>query len=359
MKKFLVGIFISLSLVSMGQTVIPLIDFNNYFKSFKDGFFRQIEFQPIESFKAGDNVVGYMDVRGNLIVYDGEEKMNVANLKVEYEVSDNLLIWKIGETLNLWDTGTKITLSYNTRNYWVKDNMVVFEDARYNSVKVYYNGRVYDLYSSVGDMDPPDFIGENIIAFRDNGNFNKIFWDGKIYDIDVWHNPYEYSGNVDVMAFNDPISGTFAVFDKGRFLDVEEFRVENFKAGRGFVAYENRNGDLMYYKDGRSKQISNFNADFWDVVDGVLLWEENSFMYAYVEGVKTEMTRYKPQDYLIKNEVVVFRNLMGGVSALIDGKVSDITNQMDSEYEIFGNKVLVRLFNRSYVVFANGRKYSL
>jgi hypothetical protein len=48
---------------------------------------------------------------------------------------------------------------------------------------------------------------------------------------------------------------------------------------------------------------------------------------------------------------------MGGVSALMDGKVHEITNQQDAEYEIFGNLVLVKLFNRSFIVFKNGRKY--
>jgi hypothetical protein len=64
-----------------------------------------------------------------------------------------------------------------------------------------------------------------------------------------------------------------------------------------------------------------------------------------------------PKDYLMKNNVFVFRNILGGISALIDGKVNEITNQVDAEYEIYGNAVLVKLFNRSYIVFKNGRKF--
>jgi hypothetical protein len=49
--------------------------------------------------------------------------------------------------------------------------------------------------------------------------------------------------------------------------------------------------------------------------------------------------------------------MMGGVSALMDGKVQEITLQQNAEYEIYGNLVLVKLFNKSYIVFKNGRKF--
>ena len=96
---------------------MPLVDFNNWFKSFENGAFKQLDFQPIKEFKAGDDLVGYIDVRGNLRVYDGENIKDLSNVNVEYIVSDHLLTWKIGETLNLWDQGELKTLSYRCGNY--------------------------------------------------------------------------------------------------------------------------------------------------------------------------------------------------------------------------------------------------
>ena len=49
---------------------------------------------------------------------------------------------------------------------------------------------------------------------------NKVFWRGKIYDLDVWHNRFEFEGGTDMLAFNDPINGTFAVFEKGEFCPI-------------------------------------------------------------------------------------------------------------------------------------------
>ncbi|MDX2361688.1 MAG: hypothetical protein QNK23_12845 [Crocinitomicaceae bacterium] len=359
MKITILSVFLLFTSLANAQNVVPLIDFSRYFKSFQNGFFRQIEFQEIKGFKAGDNVVGYIDIRGNLKVYDGNTSMTLSNVNVEYEVSDNLLIWKVGQTLNMWDSGHKRTLCYTAGKYWLRDSLVVFEDLRYNSVNAYYRGEIHTLYTSVGDLDYPDMVGENVVAFRDNGDVNKIFWQGKIYELDVWHNPLGFVAGTDIVAFNDPMTGTFAVFDKGEFIDVEDFHMPIFKAGNGFVLYENQNGDLMFYGGGNKRTISNFGARYWDVKDGVAIWEENGLTYALQNGQKFELAKYQVKDYAIKNDIVVFRNQMGGVSVLMDGKIHQISNGLNAEFEIYGNSVLVKLFNDSYIVFKEGRKYSI
>ena len=359
MRILVLYLILFISSHSLSQKVIPLIDFNGYFKSFQDGFFRQLEFQRIKDFKSGDDVVGYINSRGNLVVYNGLTKMELSNIIVDYRVSDRLLTWKIGKTLNMWDAGRKRTLSYDVGNYWVKDSLIVFQDMRYQSVSAYYNGEIFNLYSSVGGVDAPDFVGENIVAFRDNGGLNKVFWQGTIYELDVWHNPFKYEGGTDILAFNDPTTGTFAIFEKGEFLDVEDFFMDSYKAGRGFIVYENRNGDLMHYSNGVKTQLTNFGASFWEVKDDVVIWSEGGYTYSFNKGEKIELARYIPEDYILKNNVIVFRNIMGGVSALVDGNKYEITNQMNSDYSIHGSSILVELFNNSFIVLSNGKKYTI
>lgn len=359
MNKMFFFIVLLTSMVARSQEVLPVLDFNNRMKSFEDGFFRQVEMQPIDSFIAGDNVIGYIDFRENLRVYDGNEPVTLVNIKAPFQVSDNLLVWQIGTNLNLWDAGVQTTLCNRVGNYVVRDSLVVFEDLRYNSVQVYYAGQIYDLYSNPVGVTLPESIGENVLAFKDNGNFYKVFWRGGIYDLDVWHRPYVFSAGTDMVAFNDPKNGTFAIFENGQFLDVENFQMKSYKSGNGFVVYENLNSDLKLYQNGKLTTLSNFSASFWDVKDNVVYWAENGFTYAYSNGVKTEISRYIPADYKIKNGVVAFRNIMGGVSAMVDGKVFEISNQMDSKYSIHGNSVLVELFNRSYIVLQKGRLFTI
>jgi len=357
MKQLLCIFLLGWASSSFAQSVIPMLDFNRLMNSFENGFFRAVALQPVREFKAGDNVVGYVDYRNNLVVHDGGNPKTLANVETIFTVSDNLLTWNIGTTLNLWDKGDLTTLTFQVGAYEVKDSLVVFQDLRYNSVKVYYKGQIIDLYTSSGDLTMPVTIGENIIAFRDNGNFYKVFWHGKVYDLDVWHKPYVFSAGTDMVAFNDPINGTFAIFENGQFYDVENFQMKSYQVGNGFVVYENLNGDLKMYKNGEITSLSNFSASMYEVKDNVVYWIENGFAYANIDGQKIEVAKYIPEDYAIKNSVLAFRNLMEGVSAVQNGKIIDITNQMDAVYTLHGNSVLVELFNKSYIVLQGGRKF--
>lgn len=358
MKHAFILFALLFSSIGYGQEVLPMLDFNNLMKSFEDGIFRSVALQPISGLKVGDNIAAYVDFRTNLVVYDGDNPETISNVEAAYQVSDNLLTWQIATTLNVWDDGEQQTLSFRVGKHEIRDSLVVFEDLRYNAIRVYYDGEIYDLITSSTDLVMPDFIGENIVAFKENGNFYKVFWRGKIYDLDVWHNPYKFSGGTDILAFNDPINGTFAIFENGAFYDVETFHMRSYKAGNGLVAYENQNGDLKVYEDGEVKTLSNFQASFWEVKDNIVFWGENGFTYAYTNGQKVEVSKYIPKDYELKNNVVAFRNIMGGVSAVQDGKVYEISNQMDAKYSIHGNSVLVELFNKSYVVLQGGKKFT-
>ena len=85
---------------------------------------------------------------------------------------------------------------------------------------------------------------------------------------------------------------------------------------------------------------------------------ENSYFFAYSNGQRIQVATYQPQAYLLKNNVLVFRNIIGGVSALVDGTLQDITTFQNADFEIYGNKVLVKLPNQTSVVFMNGKLYA-
>jgi hypothetical protein len=357
MKKLALLLLLLLTWNSHAQKVVPFVDFNYYFRTFENDNFRQLEFQRIREFKAGDDLVAYIDTKGNLRIYDGKERKDISNLNVQYKVSDHLLAYNIGATLNMWDEGKLSTLTYFGRNYEVKDSLIVFEDTRFNTLNVYWHKEIFTLCTVVDDIYMPETIGENIVVFKDNGNFYKVFFNGKIHDLGVWNGAIDFQAGTDILCFNDPTQRSFAIFENGQFLDVEQNFMGKYKSGRGFIVYEDLNGNLKMYKANETTELSNFSAKFWEVKDDLVVWGENSFVFAYQNGTKIQVSNYTPKDYLLKNNVFAFRNQMGGVSALIDGKVHEITNQPNAEYEIYGNLVLVKLFNNSYIVFKNGRKY--
>jgi hypothetical protein len=350
-------IIISLLAFNAVAQVAPFVDFSGYFRSFHTENFRHIEFQPILSYQAGDNMVAYLDTRNDFKLYDGEKVQLITNQIVKYKISDGQLAWNIANMLVAWVEGEKKTLTIFADWYDVSDSLVVFEDNRYNSVSVLYKGEVKQLYQMTGDLVLPVMISDNIVVFRDNGDFYKFFWRGEIYDLGVWSQGIDFKGSKNMVCFNDPTHRSFAVFENGEFLDVEEQYVHKYKAGWGFCLYEDLNRNLYYYSKGEKHQLSNFSSSYWDVQDNAIVWSENSFYYTYYNGQKIQLTNYSPKEIQLKNNIIAFRNQMGGVSAFMNGKLYEITNQPDSKFKIYGETVLVELFNKTFIAFRNGKKY--
>jgi len=348
--------FFILVRLALAQGVVPFVDFNNWFRTVTNGELRYIELQPIKSYTAGDNLVAYIDIRGNLRVFDGKDRIDLSNMNLDYKISDNLLAWNIGPVLQLWYEGQKKTLGYFAGNYVLKDDLMLYEDTRYNSISCYWNGKEYPIQISTGTISLQNSpkIGENIFAFADNGGLYRIFYQGSMYEVGVWNGDINFQSGTDIIAFNDPTTRTFAVFDKGTFVDVEDQWVLKYKAGRGFIVYEDINHNLMIYKNGEKRMLSPFPGN-WDVLDDVVLFENNGFTYVSYNGKEIQAANYIIDDYVMKNGTVVFTTLQGGVNAIIEGEIIELTNLLNSEYEIYGNSVLVKLMNKNFLIYQNGK----
>jgi uncharacterized protein with WD repeat len=113
MNKLVITLLIFiLPIVVFAQPVVPFIDFNNYLRVFENNNFQTIEFQPIVSYQAGDEFVAYIDNRENLRIFNGKERKDITNLNIKFSISDHLLAYNVGTTLNMWDAGKLRTLSY-------------------------------------------------------------------------------------------------------------------------------------------------------------------------------------------------------------------------------------------------------
>ncbi len=359
-KRIAFFLCLSLSALSVSaQGIVPTLDFNNYFVSFQDGFFRPIEIQPIVSYKAGDEIVAYIDTRGNLKIYDGKERIDVTTLNVDYQVSDHLMAYRIAQGLRMWDAGKFTVLTNFGREYVVKDSIIVFEDIRYQALNVYWNQKVESLVTITNGVSMNASVGENLVVYKDNSNTYFVYWHGQKFEIGTYNEEVlDFQLGTDVMCFKDPYTQSFYVFDQGNFLELESFPIKKYKAGRGFVVYEDMNGNLWHYQNGQKTALSNFSSELWDVKDDICVWMENSFFFAYTNGQRLQVATYQPQVYLLKNNVLVYRNIIGGVSALVDGVSQEITNFPQADFEIYGSKVLVKLPNQTSVVFMNGKLYA-
>lgn len=349
---FLFLIFVSS--IRLFSQVAPFVDYSGYLNTFYKGNVRTLEFQRIQKFQAGDNVVAYIDNRENFKIYNGEKVEQISVQLVEFQNSDNIVAWQIGNFLYGYENGVKKVLCSNTGDFVVKDSLIVFQDLRFKTINVWYKDEIHTIMQQTGEMTMPEAIGENIIGFKDNGDVYRVFWRGKLYEIGGSSYTMELVAGTDVLSFNNTINKSFSVFDKGEIYDVETAYMKKYKSGRGFVVYEDQIGNLWKFQNGNKMNLTDFNSGIWEIVDDFMIWNENNLLFTLVNDSKTQIVNYMPSEYLLKNGILVYRNNLGGVSVFFEGKNSLLTNQTESKYAVFGNTVLIELFNKSFLYFVNG-----
>lgn len=352
--SFIILVFISFQLNA--QKVFPMLDNRDYFKSFHEGQTRQLDYLKPIDVKYSEEIIAFIDNKSDLYVYDGRTKEKLTGLANDYKIGMNLVAWNTGPIVSVWENGRALTLTQFGRRYEVSDSLVVFEDLRDNAMRVYYKGEIHDLYYSVTDLFMPQYIGSNTVAFRGNGNVHYAFIQGKIVEIGVFNEAIEYAAGANLVVFNDPFNQSFAVAFRHQVLDVEPTMVRNYKAGYDMFVYLDRNNNLKAYIDGELTTLSTY-ASSYEVFRDMVVWIENGVLYTYKNGVRYEIANYIPEDYKIRDGIVAFRNLNGGISVFHNNEVEIVSNLTGAPFEVNGNTVRVQVHKGNYVFFKNGFTY--
>jgi hypothetical protein len=357
MKKILLLLLFAPAF-SQAQTLFAFTDFNNFFKVFRDGYFMQIEHNAVSDVTIGDEMVAYMNSAKDFKVYEKDRSTLITNQMVQYKMSDHILAWNINTILNYRTNGRSHAITNFAGQYEVTDSLLVYQDTRYNTVNVIWNEQTFTLYTTPNELYMPEAIGDNVVVFRDLGEVYKVFWRGKIYELGVWTSTpsYHFEVGVDIVAFNDPATRTFAIFEDGQFMDVEQVFVNKYKVGRGYLIYEDIQGNLKYYAKGDRFELSAF-PQFWDVKDDAVIWGEANLTQSYIFGKKAQVCNYIPKEYVMKNDVIAFKNNLGGVSAFINGSQQEISTLPDLEITINRHSVMTTQKNRSVMVLFNKEIY--
>ncbi len=359
MKKivFFSTCLISFIATSQQQTIFAFTDINRYFHSFKDGYFNQIDNLDVNSVVMGDEVIAYYNVQQDFKIFNGTTARLITNQSVEFKSSDHMAAWNLGPLLYYYENGKPYNLTSFGKNYWVSDSLITFQDTRFNSLNVVYKGKITPLVQSTTELPSPIVQGDNLVVFKDNGDIYKVFYRGNIYDIGAYNGTeYKFFAGTDILGFNDPQSRTFAVFQNGEFADLEEFHTPKAKAGRGFLVYEDLQGNLKYFGNNEVKTISSY-PQFWDAKDDIALWGDATNTYQIVKGEKKTVAGFLVKDWKLKNDVVAYRTQVGGVAASVNGYNKEITTIYDAEYVVNGHGVMVKLPNNAVIILYNNQLY--
>jgi hypothetical protein len=352
--------FLILSLLSsfvFGQNLTAFSDANNRLYKFDAGKVTQIYYQPTKELHIENQYVCFVDNKGDIYVDFYGQKTMVAQTHTNIFDTDNILLVQTASVLRVFDQGVKHILTSNAMNVAVGDSIVVWQDRIGGYLKYYYKDQVYDVAMIVGQYFLHDtHVGSNTFVYTDNAGNVSAFWHGKFYPLYSFNKTGPVDAGQDVVAFNDPRSGTFAAFDNGYVVDIEQQHALEFKCGDNFIYYKDAAETPKVFREEETMELG-FDLQNIDVRDSIIVFKDVGITKVWFQMEVYQIFNTKVQNYQVDGGIMAYTNQWGGVSAFVRGKEIEITRSKVQSFELHGNTILMQVGPSSYWVWWNGEIY--
>ncbi len=357
LRNIIILFFITLNFHLFSQNLNAFLGLNNRFYVFDNGLITLQEFQPVSNIVVTNKYIVYTDTRGDYYVRYKGEKTLLSRTVTKIYSTNNFLYFKIASALKVFNNGEQTILTSFVQNYAGGDSIVVFQDQIGGNLKYFYNDSIVEFAQALGDQHlDENIVGENVFVFKDNAGNYFGFYNHRFYELFSSNQNVNFSSSLNVIAFNDPQHGTFAVFRCGEVVDVEPQHVYNYKAGRDFVYYfDAARSNKVYYNN----HITDLGYDLQElkVFDSLVFFKEADYGNIwYNDQIHTIFNR-KVLNYQVDGGILAFQNELGGISAFVRGEVIDVTNRRVESYWLHGSTIAFQYGPTSFSVWWNGKLY--
>ncbi|MEZ5196091.1 MAG: hypothetical protein R2764_06735 [Bacteroidales bacterium] len=301
MRLFVIVLFLTIFQANVNSQYLAAYNDNlDHFWVFEAGMFQQLEHLEIKEYQVGGILVAYIDNASRLKIYrNGSVETLMQGEPIKFTATDYLLGYSIYEQLNVYDNGKVEVLSTQCDGYIVQDSLIGWHNKISQTLEVYYNGKTRVLVDGLLYDPLKTFrVGDNILAFVHSSTKEfYVYYLGRLIQLDDFVEEMIYDAGRDIVAYIDVPDQAFNAFFRGDVYELETFKPRSFKVGDEMLAYVDNLGKLKLFDSGEVKTISDFEPQFYDMVDRILVFEEQGFLRPIV------MARY----ILLKG---IFRNLI-------------------------------------------------
>ncbi|MFI5164356.1 MAG: hypothetical protein ACHQHP_03810 [Bacteroidia bacterium] len=185
----------------------------------------------IKSFKAGDNILAYVNNEGFLKIYYNNQVFNTEITQAKYKAAANT---------------------------------VAFVNDATQEFKVFYKGSVMPL----SNFPPRSFlVADDLVAYIDNNESFKVFYQGKIMDLTSFV-PQFYKAEDNILVYGD--DANFKIFYKGVSYSIERYIPETYKMDFNTLVYVDSEGYLSAFFDGKTQRVCNEKIAVWELSGNVV-----------------------------------------------------------------------------------------
>ncbi len=353
--------FLFLFLISIAdsfcQNISAYIDYKNYFYVFDDGISKELEYNPIKSYKIGGNAVVYIDYSETVKVYYKGEKYDLhIQSPSEIIATDDLIIIYSAKVLKVFDHGEVTILSPYTNSYFAGDSVVGFFDNNSYSFKVYYDKTITSLEDYIAGGSGRALAGDNILAWVNRNEHFNIFYRQEIFELESTP-PDNFRAGSNIVAYTDKFSQSFKVFFKGKTFTLENYKPKSYKVADNMVAYIDNTGHFKIFYYGTTTEISSFEPSFYKVEDNLLVYGDYMHFMIFYMGKTYQLENYVPSAYQMDGNTIAYKDRDGYLKVFYEGQIQKVSEEKINSFELSGN-ILRFTTGLDYVIFfSKGKVY--
>ena len=332
-------------------------DFRNFLFVFENGVPRQLEQQPIRSFKANGPTIVYVNNANDLIAYYNGEKFKLGDMTATtYEVGQSFMYFQRDLMFSVFERGNVTLLTYFLRDFKVSDSLIAFRDRNVDILRIYKNGKVSDLETTlVGELKEYK-VGENTIAYVNNTGFFRTYFNGQVYDLDnVVPEAFEPGGNL--VAYVDGLYRYLKVFYNGKILVLERLIPQSFKAGVDVVAYVADDNSFKVFTKGKLLKVESYLPDFYAVRDRTVLFFFNNSLQLILDGERFILDEFMPINYQLSENNVAWMDVSNRLHIFTQGKSYEVSMEVITGYQLNGNTLKYDVQDGTSRIWYKGKIY--
>ena len=346
---------ILLNITSSAQDITAYTDNKGNLQVFDKGFYRQLEYLPVTSYKIGGNSIAYIDHKNDFkIYYDGQTIPLLNAADFFYYVTNNLTVFRVGKVLYVFDKGEKKTLCYYSSMIAANDSIVSYFDESQSTLNVYYNGAIAKTEDAFIARPKAIKTGANLVAWINQSNYFNVFYRGRLIELDNIA-PVQFEAGRDIVAYVDDYEQKFRLFYKGDTAIVESFVPDSFKVGFGIMSYVDNLGNFYIFYNGATSKILSDRPDFFIVKGNVVVYSYNNTFNIFYEDKSYTLQNATPTEFEVGNEGIAWIDPSRRLMLFHKGKTYTVSYEIVNKFNINGDVLKYEVGVNTVNVFYNGK----
>jgi hypothetical protein len=310
----------------VGGKCIPFVSHSGQFKVYYDGNVKTLADQFVSKYYTSPNLMVYQ-LYNQLYVFDnGNVHMLSGNVK-NYAASDSLVAYFNENTYSthiyykdsIFDIESSL-VGTPVIEFKAGDNLIAYYNKNTKYLKAFYHGKVWNILHSLSRID---FIaGRDILAYVDYAkNSFHLFYKGKMIDLEDYK-PKSFKIGDDLMAYVDNLDG-FKIFYDDEIHQISTFEPDFYEVKDSLVVFAEQGNLKVFYKGEVSEYGYFIPKDIQAKESTLAFIGPNGWLEAFTNGEFIEVTNDLITSYSVDYNVICINTTLKKIKIFSHGKTYD------------------------------------